>query len=251
MAKHARRPQRGTPLRHPDDDARTGQAVRRMFDSVAHRYDFLNHFLSAGRDIAWRRAAAGALREIVARPGSVALDVCCGTGDLAFQLARLSGGAVLGADFSRPMVRRAAKKSRKLKRPPAFMEADAAKLPFPDNSLDAVTIGFGFRNLANYARGLQEMRRVLKRGGTLAILEFSRIHAPVIGPVFRFYFRRLLPRIGTLISGVPGPYRYLPDSVKRFPDQESLLGLMRQAGFKNVRYKNFFIGAAALHLGEK
>lgn len=230
---------------------RASRAVRRMFDSVARRYDFLNHFLSAGRDIAWRRAAARALQETLARPGSVAVDVCCGTGDLALQLARLSRGTVLGTDFSRLMLQRALKKSRRAKHPAFFLEADTARLPFRDGSLDVVSVAFGFRNLANYARGLQEMRRVLKRGGTLAILEFSRIHLPVVGPLFRFYFRRILPRIGTLISGVPGPYQYLPDSVTRFPDQESLAGLMRQAGFKKVRYRNFFLGAAALHMAEK
>lgn len=222
-----------------------------MFESVAHRYDFLNHFLSAGRDIAWRRATARALQEKLARPESVALDVCCGTGDLAVQMARVSAGAVVGTDFCHPMLERALRKIPGTTRPLSFVEADTLTLPFRDGTVDVVSVAFGFRNLANYARGLEEMRRVLKPGGTLAILEFSRVHWPVIGPLFRLYFRRILPRIGTLVSGVPGPYQYLPDSVSRFPDQESLTALMREAGFTNVRYRNFSLGAAALHLGEK
>ncbi len=243
--------QAGSPLGAKGDEASTGRAVREMFVSVAPRYDFLNHFLSVRRDVAWRNAAAGALRKILQRPGSVAVDVCCGTGDLALALARFSAGRVLGADFCHPMLERAREKSARSTRPIFYLEADTLSLPFADNSADVITTAFGFRNLANYARGLQEMRRVLKPGGSVAILEFSRVHTPVIGPLFRFYFRKLLPRLGTLISGVPGPYQYLPDSVTKFPDQESLVALMREAGFTNVRFRNFSLGAAALHLGEK
>lgn len=247
----ARSTQSGSPLGPSNDQIRTSRAVRRMFESVAHRYDFLNHFLSAGRDIAWRRATALALREKLAWPGSIAVDVCCGTGDLALQMARVSAGKVVGTDFCHPMLQRALRKIPGTRRPLSFVEADTLTLPFRDGSADVVSVAFGFRNLANYARGLEEMRRVLKPGGRLAILEFSRVHWPVIGPLFRLYFRRILPRIGTLISGVPGPYQYLPDSVSRFPDQESLTALMREAGFTNVRFRNFSLGAAALHLGEK
>jgi len=241
----------GSPLSSSSDETAIARAVRKMFASVAHRYDFLNHLLSAGRDIAWRRAAAYALRETLARSGSRALDVCCGTGDLALELARFSAGMVMGTDFCHTMLQRALKKIAGATHPVVFLEADTLTLPFRDDSLDVVSVAFGFRNLANYLRGLEEMRRVLRPGGTLAILEFSRVHVPVIGALFRFYFRKLLPRIGTVISGVPGPYQYLPDSVSRFPDQESLAGLMREAGFTNVSYRNFSLGAAALHLGEK
>ena len=252
----------GSPLGSPDDVVSTGRAVRDMFAAVVPTYDFLNHFLSLGCDIAWRKATATALRDVLARPHSVAVDVCCGTGDLALALARVSSGAVIGTDFCRPMLRRAMEKStHQLLRPRAsdgraaptlfFLEADTLALPFPANSLDAVTSAFGFRNLANYARGLQEMRRVLKPGGSVAILEFSQVRWPVFGPLFRLYFRRILPRLGTLISGVEGPYQYLPDSVARFPDQEALAEAMRRAGFAKVCYRNFFGGVAALHLGEK
>jgi demethylmenaquinone methyltransferase / 2-methoxy-6-polyprenyl-1,4-benzoquinol methylase len=250
--------QRGSPLGSPEEADATGRKVRQMFASVAPRYDFLNHFLSVGLDLAWRRATARELREVLERPGSSAADVCCGTGDLAFALARFSRGQVVGADFCHPMLQLASAKLRKAMAASRsgearvrFIEADTLRLPFADGSLDAISSAFGFRNLANYELGLAEMYRVLKPGGWVAILEFSRVDWPVIGPLFRFYFRRLLPRIGTLISNVPGPYQYLPDSVARFPDQKALAEQLRQAGFSGVRYRNFAGGAAALHLGEK
>ncbi len=232
----------------------SGPAVREMFGAVARRYDFLNHFLSLGCDIAWRRATAEALREVLARPGCVVLDVCCGTGDLTLALARRAAAAttkVFGADFSRPMLKLGQEKARRGRHAVAFLEADTLTLPLRDNSLDAVTSAFGFRNLTNYAQGLREMRRVLKPGGTAAILEFSRVTWPVFGALFRLYFRRVLPRLGTWISGVEGPYQYLPDSVAKFAEQEALAAAMREAGFSNVRYRNFTGGVAALHVGEK
>lgn len=240
----------GSPLGSPGDSGSAARAVREMFAAVAPRYDFLNHLLSLGCDIAWRRATARALREVLVKPGSLALDVCCGTGDLAGALARFSAGRVIGTDFCRPMLRRARQKFAAACQV-FFLEADTLALPFRDRSLDVVSVAFGFRNLADYARGLDEMRRVLKPGGYVAILEFSRVRWPVFGPLFRFYFQRILPRLGTWISGVAGPYQYLPNSVSRFPDQESLAAALREAGFQNVRYRNFSGGIAALHLGQK
>jgi demethylmenaquinone methyltransferase/2-methoxy-6-polyprenyl-1,4-benzoquinol methylase len=229
-----------------------------MFARVARRYDFLNHLLSAGCDLWWRHATAARVRPLLERPGSVAADLCCGTGDLTFALARVSSGRVMGADFCPPMLEIAReKRSRRTRGGPGspsrtqFLAADSLTLPLPDNVLDLVSSAFGFRNLADYDRGLREMHRVLKPGGTLAILEFSQVRWPVIGPLFRFYFRRILPLIGTLVSGERGPYQYLPESVKRFPDQESLARKLRASGFVNVSYQNFMGGVAALHLGEK
>jgi demethylmenaquinone methyltransferase/2-methoxy-6-polyprenyl-1,4-benzoquinol methylase len=222
-----------------------------MFAAVAPRYDFLNHLLSLGRDIAWRRATAKALREVLAQPGSLAADVCCGTGDLALVLARYSAGKVIGTDFCRRMLLRAQRKARQSPHPLFLVEADTLALPFRDGSLDAVSVAFGFRNLADYSTGLRELLRVLKAGGSVAILEFSRVRLPVFGPLFRFYFQRILPRLGTWISGVAGAYQYLPDSVAQFPDQESLAAALTAAGFVNVRYRNFTGGVAALHLAEK
>ena len=251
MSNPAPRAALGSPLGTPDDPGSTARAVRSMFAAVTPRYDFLNHFLSLGRDIAWRRATARALRGRLDRPGSLAVDVCCGTGDLALALAEYSAGKVIGADFCHPMLGRAREKVGGARQTIYFLEADTLALPFRDDSLDVVSVAFGFRNLADYARGLREMRRVLKPGGLVAILEFSRVRWPVFGPVFRFYFRHVLPRLGTWISGVAGPYQYLPDSVSRFPDQESLAAALVEAGFSNVTYRNFFGGVAALHLGEK
>jgi demethylmenaquinone methyltransferase / 2-methoxy-6-polyprenyl-1,4-benzoquinol methylase len=227
-----------------------------MFASVAPRYDFLNHLLSLGLDLTWRQAAAKALRDVLSRPGSVAADVCCGTGDLALALSRFSGGLVVATDFCRPMLQRAGRKlSRSTRRGSGarvvFVEADTLSLPFSDHSLDLVTSAFGFRNLANYATGLQEMLRVLRPGGIIAILEFSRVQWPVFGPVFRFYFSALLPRIGDWVAGVRGPYRYLHDSATQFPDQNALAVSMVAAGLTSIRYRNFMGGVAALHIGNK
>jgi demethylmenaquinone methyltransferase/2-methoxy-6-polyprenyl-1,4-benzoquinol methylase len=250
MTDRAPRPSAGSPLGSPDDPVSTARRVREMFSGVAPRYDFLNHFLSLGRDIAWRRATARALQEVLAKPGSVAVDVCCGTGDLAAALGRHSAGIVIGTDFCHPMLCRGREKFAPLPRI-FFFEADTLALPFHDASLDVVSVGFGFRNLADYARGLEEMRRVLKPGGWLAILEFSRVRWPILGFLFRLYFHHVLPRVGTWISGVAGPYQYLPNSVARFPDQESLAAALRDAGFGNVRYRNFSGGIAALHLAQR
>lgn len=241
----------GTSVGQGADEQATSTAVRNMFAIVAPRYDLLNHLLSAGVDIGWRRATVRSLQPVLSNPSSVVADLCCGTGDLALALRRASAGKVLGADFCHPMLQLARKKSVRLPRITTFLEADTLRLPFRDESLDAVTIAFGFRNLVNYRRGVQEMRRVLRVGGMVAILEFSRVTWPVFGPLFRAYFRLVLPRLGAWISGVQGPYQYLPDSVSRFPDQEALSDLLREEGFSGVRYRNFTGGVAALHLGEK
>lgn len=251
MSEGGRVPGQGSPIAAAGDEASTGAAVRTMFAAVAPRYDFLNHFLSLGCDIRWRRATARALQDILRRPASCVADLCCGTGDLSLGLARESAGRVVGADFCRPMLMLARRKAASEHSPVQFIEADALHLPFRDGSLDAVAIAFGFRNLASYDRGLDEMRRVLKCGGRLAILEFSRLRWPVFGPLFRFYFRRVLPHLGAWISKSDGAYRYLPDSVSVFPDQEALLKKMQSAGFHKVSYANFMGGIAALHSGEK
>jgi demethylmenaquinone methyltransferase/2-methoxy-6-polyprenyl-1,4-benzoquinol methylase len=227
----------------------TARAMRRMFSAVAPRYDFLNHFLSGRRDIAWRKATAKALRRVLEHEGSKVADLCCGTGDLAFELEQYSAGRVFGTDFCHPMLVLAKRKA--LRRSTLFLEADTLALPFPDEFLDAATLAFGFRNLASYAHGLVEIRRVLKPRGTVAILEFSEVQGAVFGPLFRFYFRHVLPRIGTWISGVPGPYQYLQDSVSKFPNQQALSRLLSAEGFHNIRYVNFTGGVAALHLAEK
>jgi demethylmenaquinone methyltransferase/2-methoxy-6-polyprenyl-1,4-benzoquinol methylase len=189
------------------------------------------------------------LRRVLERPDSKVADLCCGTGDLAFELERYSAGRVFGTDFCHSMLVLA--RTKALRHSTLFLEADTLALPFPDEFLDVATLAFGFRNLASYVRGLGEIRRVLKPQGILAILEFSEVRGPVFGPFFRFYFRHLLPRIGTWISGVPGPYQYLHDSVSKFPNQQALAQLLVAQGFRNIRYANFTGGVAALHLAEK
>lgn len=249
MAKGKQLVVEGTTVGNGVDESTTASAVRSMFAAVAPRYDLLNHLLSLGIDIRWRSAAVKALAPVLANPSSVVVDLCCGTGDLALALRRNSAGNVIGADFCHPMLQRAHAKSVHLPKRTAFLEADTLRLPIHDGSVDALTIAFGFRNLANYRRGIQEMRRVLRPGGLLAILEFSHVTWPLFGPLFRMYFRRVLPLLGSWISGVQGPYQYLPDSVLRFPDQESLTDLLREEGFSSVHYRNFTGGVAALHLG--
>ncbi len=240
----------GSPLGESGNEDSTANAVRGMFAGVAPRYDFLNHFLSLGTDILWRRATRRAMGSILERPGSLVADLCCGTGDLAIELSRHSAGTVIGADFCHPMLTLATAKSSSLSKL-HFLEADSLRLPFPDASLDGLTVAFGFRNLANYQKGLREMLRVLRPEGRAAILEFSHVRGALMGPAFRFYFHHVLPILGGCISGSSGAYQYLPESVSRFPNQEALAAAMRSEGFCDVTYRNFTGGVAALHLGRK
>ncbi|HUZ47482.1 MAG TPA: bifunctional demethylmenaquinone methyltransferase/2-methoxy-6-polyprenyl-1,4-benzoquinol methylase UbiE [Terriglobia bacterium] len=251
MSRAERAKVEGTTVGSVGDEQSTAAAVRSMFAAVAPHYDLLNHLLSGGIDVLWRRETAAALKPVLADSSSVVLDLCCGTGDLALTLRRTTAGKVFGTDFCHPMLVRARQKALERRKSVTFLEADSLHLPFGDASVDAVTIAFGFRNLANYRRGLEEMHRVVRPGGMVAILEFSHVEWPVFGPLFRAYFRRVLPAIGSWISGVRGPYQYLPDSVSRFPDQESLAQLLREAGFTNVRYRNFTGGVAALHVAKR
>ena len=223
-----------------------------MFAAIAGRYDLLNHLLSGNTDKRWRRLVARRLRRALSADGACALDVACGTGDLSLALAAEAKGArIIGLDFCRPMLAIAARKSAAGLASPAFIEADALKLPFADESFDAVSIAFGLRNLASVEAGLRELRRVLKPGGRAAILEFSTPVVPGFRRLFRFYFTRVLPRIGGIISGSRGAYEYLPDSVSRFPDQNALVSLMRAVGFEEIEYQNLTGGIAALHMGTR
>lgn len=227
--------------------------VREMFARIANRYDLLNHLLSGNTDKRWRRLVARRLRESLEAEGALALDVACGTGDLSLQLAReVAGLRVIGTDFCRPMLEIAARKASSwgVSEIP-FVEGDALSLPFADESFDAVSIAFGLRNLSSVEGGLRELRRVLKPGGRAAILEFSSPVVPGFRALFRFYFRRVLPRIGGLLSGSRAAYEYLPDSVSRFPDQKQLAQLMTEMGFEEVEYQNLTGGIAALHLGTR
>jgi demethylmenaquinone methyltransferase / 2-methoxy-6-polyprenyl-1,4-benzoquinol methylase len=220
--------------------------VREMFARISPRYDLLNHLLSANADKRWRRLVAQKLRPLLT-PEARVLDVACGTGDLSAQLFEKTGARVFGVDFCRQMLELAADKHPRL----AFVEGDALQLPFADESFEAVTIGFGLRNLASVEDGLRELRRVLKPGGSLAILEFSKPVVPGFRTIVAIYCNQVLPRVGGIISGSRSAYQYLPDSVSRFPDQKELARLMLETGFEEVRFQNLTGGIAALHLGRR
>jgi demethylmenaquinone methyltransferase/2-methoxy-6-polyprenyl-1,4-benzoquinol methylase len=233
------------------DEASAATAVREMFSSIAPRYDLLNHVLSMNVDRLWWNRTARAFSEVLNRPDAQVLDLCCGTGDMTFALYRRAKGnsvAVTGADFSHAMLVRAREKSgdRKIR----WVEADALHLPFGVGEFDLVTAAFGFRNLANYNRGLAEIHRVLTPGGEVGILDFGEPKG-LVGQVYRFYFHRILPAIGTVISGVSGPYKYLPASVQRFPPPEEMLQRMRDAGFREVSWTPYTFGIAGLYRAKK
>jgi demethylmenaquinone methyltransferase/2-methoxy-6-polyprenyl-1,4-benzoquinol methylase len=225
--------------------------VREMFAGIAGRYDLLNHLLSGNTDRRWRRLVAKRMQSALAAKGARVLDVACGTGDLALALVTASGtrAQVFGTDFCRPMLELAARKASAQQNLLPFIEADALALPFPDELFAGVSIAFGLRNFANVEGGLRELRRVLQPGGQVAVLEFSKPFVPGFRALFQLYFTRILPFVGGLISGSPGAYEYLPDSVSHFPDQRQLATLMRDAGFEQVQYVNLTGGVAALHTG--
>ena len=223
--------------------------VRQMFGRVAHRYDLANHLLSFNIDRHWRARTVACLSGVLSRPGARTLDLCCGTGDLLIALERGGARPALGMDFCHPMLVEARRKLQEQGLRSQVFEADALRLPLADSSLDLVTVAFGFRNLANYQAGLAEMRRVLRRGGMAAILEFSRPPNRLFAAAYGFYSRRILPVVGGWVSGERDAYRYLPDSVRKFPSPEELAGGMRRAGFTDVRFERMTGGIVALHLG--
>jgi demethylmenaquinone methyltransferase / 2-methoxy-6-polyprenyl-1,4-benzoquinol methylase len=244
------------------DEADAALEVRKMFDSIAPRYDLLNHLLSANVDRYWWRTTARRFAATLAQPEAAILDICCGTGDLTMALLKLrpSGARpILAADFAPAMLRRGAHKFAAMEieqpglrdsKPPApcavAIEADALHLPLRDASIDLVVTAFGFRNLANYEAGLKEFHRVLKPGGQLGILEFNEPDG-FIGAAYAFYFRRVLPAIGRLICGKNGPYNYLPASVGEFPSPVALLAKMRSAGYAECAWQPFTFGIAGLY----
>lgn len=240
------------------DEREAARQVREMFSRIAPRYDLLNHLLSFSVDRLWRRRVARRYRTLLARPEARVVDLCCGTGDLTLALARRGLARVVGSDFAHPMLERAREKSRSLGAGrdagcarATFAEADALRLPFADASFDLATAAFGFRNLANYEQGLSEIYRVLRPGGEVALLEFAEPAGAVFGRVYRFYFRRILPRLGGVISGSDAAYSYLPNSVLRFPSPRDLAEQMRRSGFAEVRCELWTRGIVVLHTGRR
>jgi demethylmenaquinone methyltransferase/2-methoxy-6-polyprenyl-1,4-benzoquinol methylase len=212
--------------------------VRSMFDRIARVYDPMNRILTAGLDGRWRRRTA----EAVVRAGDRVLDACCGTGDLALADER-AGGTVTGLDFSERMLERARKKSDSVE----WVQGDALALPFPDASFDVVTVGFGVRNVSDLEGGLAELRRVLRPGGQLGVLDITTPRG-VLRPFYSVWFDRVVPLLGKVLPGGTA-YTYLPASVRRFPSAEELAGLIRAAGFEQVGYRLFAGGIVALHIG--
>jgi demethylmenaquinone methyltransferase/2-methoxy-6-polyprenyl-1,4-benzoquinol methylase len=204
--------------------------------------------LSGNVDKRWRRIVAARVREKLSSNDGRVLDVACGTGDLSLTLFDITGARVVGTDFCRPMLEIAAAKTAD--RIP-LIEGDALNLPFRGGSFEVVTIAFGLRNLASIEGGLAELRRVVKPGGWVAVLEFSRPANAMLRPLFGLYFTRVLPLMGGLISGSRSAYSYLPASVQKFPDQTQLSLLMQQAGFDQVQFENLTGGIAALHMGRR
>jgi demethylmenaquinone methyltransferase/2-methoxy-6-polyprenyl-1,4-benzoquinol methylase len=241
-------PVKGTQPEGAQTEAEASRKVREMFTQIAPSYDLLNHVLSLQLDRLWRARVARILSPVLKRGDAVVLDLCCGTGDLALALARAGSARVIGADFAHPMLVKAdIKGGGKIK----FLEADALKLPFADGSFDLVTAAFGFRNLANYEDGLREMMRILKPGGSLGILEFTEPPVGLVGDLYRWYFRRVLPRIGGMLSGDRSAYTYLPKSVARFFRPGELGGLMEAVGFMRVTYRVWTMGTVAFHMGTR
>jgi demethylmenaquinone methyltransferase/2-methoxy-6-polyprenyl-1,4-benzoquinol methylase len=244
------------------DEASAALSVRRMFDSIAPRYDLLNHLLSANVDRLWWRRTARIFRDVLARPDTSVLDICCGTGDLTMALLKLrprGSRPILAGDFSREMLSRGARKfgpegdkssarnTRTDAAPYAVaIECDALRMPLRPESLDLVVTAFGFRNLVNYDAGLKEFFRVLKRGGQIGILEFGVPGGP-IGKAFAVYFRRVLPAIGRMVCGKDEPYNYLPSSVGEFPAPGEMLTMMQRVGFVECAWQPYTSGIAGLY----
>ncbi len=273
----------GTTPAGTENEEQSAAWVRGMFSRIAPRYDLLNHLLSMNIDRHWRARTVKRVSHILQKPNAGALDLCCGTGDLMLALEASSGNSgadpqvrkptpssaflereqpaggpaadqgvrptVYGSDFAHPML--VAAKQKTVGSRTKLFESDALRLPLRDASLDLVTIAFGFRNLANYRNGFEELLRVLRPGGMAAILEFSTPPNPLLAQLYGFYSRNILPTIGGWISGSRDAYSYLPESVRKFPGAEELANQMRAAGFSNVRFERMTFGIVALHLGER
>lgn len=223
--------------------------VERMFAAIAPRYDLINHLLSFNIDRSWRTALIRRLQPVLRRSDAKILDLCCGTGDVLLALAKASASPVIGADFCHPMLVAAREKAARKGCRAHLLEADALRLPLRDAALDAISIAFGFRNLANYSAGLAEFSRVLKPGGVLAILEFSQPQGLVMKTAYGVYSRVIMPAVGSFISGRRDAYAYLPDSIRKFPSPVQLVAMMQSSGFTKVTYELLTGGIAALHIG--
>ena len=230
----------------PQIDTSKKQQVEEMFDNISARYDFLNHFLSLGIDKAWRKI----VRKRVAETGAkYILDVATGTADLAIELSKIPESKIIGIDISRGMLDRGDIKidQLKLNERITLQQADSEDLPFEDNTFDAITVSFGVRNFENLENGMKEMLRVLKPGGILAVLEFSKPRNPLFSAIYWFYFKYILPTVGRLVSKDATAYTYLPQSVAAFPEGEKFKELAKFYGFSDVKFKGLTFGISTLY----
>ena len=238
------------------DEATAAQSVRQMFESIAPRYDLLNHVLSANVDRLWWSRTARRFRPVLADTNAAILDICCGTGDMTMALLKrrpMNARPILAADFSRGMLMRGRQKfsmRRPLEPIAVALEADALHLPLRSASLDLIVTAFGFRNLANYDAGLREFHRVLKPGGQLGILEFSE-PGGLIGKAYSIYFRHILPAIARLLGGKNAPYQYLPASVGSFPAPHVMLDMLTAAHFTECAWRSYTFGIAGLYTAKR
>jgi len=235
------------------NEAAAAAAVQQMFNTIAPRYDLLNHVLSANVDKLWWRRTARRFKTVLDNPDARILDICCGTGDLTLALLKHrphDARPVLAVDFAHGMLVRGATKFVAHKSNVQVIEADALHLPVASGSLDLVVSAFGFRNLANYQVGLNEFYRVLKPGGQLGILDFSE-PGGAFGKLYAIYFRRVLPSIGRMLGGTAGPYNYLPASVRKFPPPPELLALMRKTGYVAAEWTPYTFGIAGLYVAQR
>lgn len=242
-------PARGTTPPGTSTEDQAAGYVRSMFGRVASRYDLLNHLLSFQTDRYWRARTVSRVSPILTRPDARVIDLCCGTGDLMLALESRRAARVFGSDFCHPMLVEAGRKVAARRGQSVLFEADALRLPLPDASFDLITLAFGFRNFANYRKGLIELRRILRPGGQLAILEFSQPPNPLFRALYNWYSRRILPRIGALVSGSVDAYTYLPESVRKFPLPDELASEMHACGFAQADYTRMTFGIVALHIG--
>lgn len=239
-----------TVVPYKDDKSGKKEQVAKMFDNISHKYDFLNHFLSLGIDKLWRKKAIGMLEK--ASP-QVILDVATGTGDFALQAMSLKPAKITGIDISEGMLEVGRKKiaARNLQHIIDLKAGDSENIPFPENNFDAVTVAFGVRNFENLEKGLSEIFRVLKPGGKLIVLEFSRPRKFPMKQLYNFYFKHILPRVGRAVSNDEAAYTYLPESVQAFPDGDDFLRVLDRVGFNNTQCKALTFGISSIYSGTK
>jgi len=239
-----------TVVPYKEDKSGKKEQVAKMFDSISHRYDFLNHFLSLGIDKGWRKKAIKSLHELSPK---VMLDVATGTGDFAIQALSLKPEKIIGVDISEGMLEVGRKKlrDRKLDHRIELLYGDSENLPFEENKFDAVTVAFGVRNFENLERGLKEIFRVVKPGGMVVVLEFSQPRTFPFKQLYSFYFKFILPKIGRIVSSDKAAYTYLPESVAAFPDGDKFLSILGSVGFKKMQCQLLTFGISSIYTATK